>query len=205
MGMFEKSTQGGLMKHFTDPGKYVKDFRIEEVKDKKGRILKKAVYTGSWTVFRDPGPSTLLKLCSSLLLCILLTGLYVWALLLTHLTSARLEVMIPLLLGLFPLLYMLMGALSLPFRGKPMRRDQYMHSFIRVSRSCTAISIFMLLGLIVTLILRAVWGNWTFFPEDQKFTIFCTLVPLLAGAVILLLRSIEITEKDNSIYQGTLF
>ena len=204
MGLYGKKTQDGLMRYFTDPGKYVKDFRIEKTTDNKGRIRKKAIYTGTWTVFRDQGSAVQAKLWIVLMLSVVLAGLYVWALLLTHLTSARLEVMVPLLLGLFPLLYLLMGSLSLPFRGKPMRRDQYMHSFIRVSRSCAAISVFTLLGFIITLILRAVWGNWSFFSEDGIFSIFCLLIPLLAICMILLLRSIDITEKENSFFEEAL-
>ncbi len=198
MGFFEKNTQGGLMRYFTDPGKYIRDFRIEETTDEKGRVHRKAVYTGAWTVIRNPGPAVRGKLWSVLLLSAALACAYARMLLLTHLTGSRLEVMIPLLAGLFPLLYLLMGAFSLPFRLKPMRRDQYMHSFIRVSRSCTAVGVFALLGLVCTLILRTVWGNWSFFPEDWFFTLLCLVIPLLAAAVILLLRSIDLTEKAEN-------
>ena len=204
MGFFEKNTQGGLLQFFTNPGKYVSDFLIEETADEKGRIRRTAVYTGPWTVFRDPGPSAQRKLWITLLLSVLMTGLYVRAMLLTHLTSARFEVTVPLLLGLFPVLYLMMGALSLPFRGKPMRRDQYMHSFIRVSRSCVAISVFALIPLIITLILRLSCGNWDFFPEDWLFTVFCLFVPVLAAGIILLLRSIDVTEKENAACSGVI-
>ena len=204
MGLYTQNTQGGLMKFFTEPGKYVKDFKIEETTDEKGRVRRKAVYTGAWIVPRNPGSAVQAKLWAVLALAVLLAAMYVRAVLLTHLTSNRLEVMIPLLLGLFPLLYLLMGALSLPFRGKPMRRDQYMHSFIRVSRSCVAVSVFALLALLITMILRAVWGDWSFFPEDWKYTALSVLVLLPAGGMVLLLRGIETTEKDNSFYKNTV-
>ena len=204
MGLYTQNTQGGLMKFFTEPGKYIKDFKIEETTDKKGHIRRKAVYTGTWIVPRNPGSNVQVKLWAVLVLSVLLAAMYVRTVLLTHLTSNRLEVMIPLLLGLFPLLYLLIGALSLPFRGKPMRRDQYMHSFIRVSRSCVAVSVFALLALLITMILRAVWSDWSFFPEDWKYTALSVLVLLPASSMILLLHGIETTEKDNSFYKNTV-
>lgn len=202
MGFFSDNTRGGLMRYITDPGKYVKDFRIEETKDEKGRVRRRAVYTGVWTVLRRPGPGTSAVLWSSLLLSFLIAGLYGWAVTVTHLTAGSYWVMVPLLLGLFPVLYLLMGALSLPFRGKPMRRDQYMHGFIRVSRSCFAVSVFSLAALLATLVFRAVRGGWDFFPEDWVFTVLCLLVPGLCAAVILLLRGVEVTEKENAAYKG---
>ena len=204
MGLYTQNTQGGLMKFFTEPGKYIKDFKIEETTDKKGHIRRKAVYTGTWIVPRNPGSNVQVKLWAVLVFSVLLAAMYVRTVLLTHLTSNRLEVMIPLLLGLFPLLYLLIGALSLPFRGKPMRRDQYMHSFIRVSRSCVAVSAFALLALLITMILRAVWSDWSFFPEDWKYTALSVLVLLPASSMILLLHGIETTEKDNSFYKNTV-
>ena len=204
MGLFAQNTQGGLMRYFTDPGKYVKDFRIEETTDSKGRVRKNAVYIGPWTDLRDRETSAKPKLWITLILSVILATAYVRMLLLTHLMGSRLEVMIPLLLGLFPVLYLLMGALSLPFRGKPMRRDQYMHSFIRVSRSCAAIAVFCLLGLVITLILRAVWGDWSFFPEDWVFIACCAVLPLLCVAIIFLVRSINVTEKENAAFSGTV-
>jgi hypothetical protein len=105
--------------------------------------------------------------------------------------------MVPLMAGLFPCLYLAMGVLALPFRGKPMRRDQYMHSFIRISRSCTAILIFAFLAELITLIYRMIENDWLYLPADWRFTVSGIILIAAAVAIILILRSIEITEREN--------
>lgn len=176
---------------------FARDFEIVEVKDSKGRIRKKARYTGTWIVFRDPGAARKVMPCS-LVLSALLAGLYIGTLLLKHLVSGQVIVMFPLLAGLMPLLYLLMGATSLPFRGKPMRQDQYMHSFIRISRSCTAVAACAVLTLVVTVGYRIYTGNWQFFEEDILFMILCAVIACLSIGLILLLRSVDFAEMPNS-------
>jgi hypothetical protein len=111
-----------------------------------------------------------------------------------------LRFMVPLLIGLFPGMYLLMGALSLPFRGRPMRRDQYMHSFIRASRSAVAVIVCAAAGLIASIIYRAVNGDWSFFREDRLFIILCLVSAALASGVLSLLRTVEVAERPNETY-----
>ena len=126
-----------------------------------------------------------------------LTVMYIRIMLITHLTSGQFTVMIPLLAGLFPVLYLMMGALALPFRGRPMRRDQYMHSFIRVSRSCTAVIVCVILAQIAALIFRISGQNWEYFREDWLYTGFSLAVILVAAGTIFLLRSVDLIEREN--------
>ena len=91
-----------------------------------------------------------------------------------------------------------MGATSLPFRGKPMRQDQYMHSFIRMSRSCTAVAACAVLTLVVTVGYRIYTGNWQFFAEDILFMILCAVIACFSIGLILLLRSVDFAEMPNS-------
>ena len=199
MGLFDSPVEKG--KSFSDLKKYVSDFEIVEVKDKKGRLRKRAVYKGTWTVIQSSDTAVKLKLWGTLALAVILAVVYIRMLLLTHLASGQILVMVPFLAGLFPALYLVMGAFSLPFRGKPMRRDQYMHSFIRVSRSAAAVIVCAAIGLIASLIYRAVAGNWLFWPEDRLFVIFCFLIMGMSAGTITLLRSIDLTEKPNEAYR----
>ncbi len=171
-----------------------------EETDERGRIRRKAVYTGPWTLPRDSGAPTKARLWGTLVLCLLTVGLQVWMLVLNHSHDGEYWVMIPLLVGLFPALYLLMGATSLPFRCRPMRRDQYMHSFIRVSRSATAVGVFTLSGLLISLILRLIRGEWHLRTEDRLFIAACALIPALCIVIIFLLRGVDLMEKENSAF-----
>ena len=189
---------------FSDLKRYVGDFEVVEVRDKNGKTRKKARYTGVWTVPRDGSPATRAKLFAAAAMAFLLIAIYFWLLLLTHAGSGSLLVMLPLLAGLFPGLYLIFGVLSLPFTGRPMRHDQYMHSFIRASRSATAIAVFVLAGLIMSFIDRAIRGDWLFLPEDFRFIAGCVIILLLSLGLVLILRGIDLTEKENDAFEAKL-
>lgn len=198
MGLFSGSSQG--REFFSDLRKYVGDFELTEEENSRGRKVKKARYIGTWTVLREFSPGVKLRLRSIPVLTVLLAGIYFRMLTLTHLFSGNLLVMIPLLAGLFPAMYLAMGAFSLPFRGKPMRRDQYMHSFIRIFRSATATGAFILAGQLAALISRAVHGDWMYLSADWKFTGYGIAALAAAAGSMTLLRGIETTERPNSYY-----
>lgn len=198
MGLFDNPLEKG--RSFSDLKKYVDDFKIVEEKDAKGRLRKKAVYTGVWFVSGEKPETTRRKLFGALGLAVLLVAAYVRMILLTHASSGQYPVMIPMLIGLFPCMYLMMGVFSLPFRGKPMRRDQYMHSFIRASRSATAVGVFDLIALIATMIYRAVKPDWIYLPEDWVYTALAVAVPALALGIIFLLRSVDLNEKPNNAF-----
>ena len=200
MGLFE--TFVGKGKSFSDLKRYVGDFEIVEVKDKRGVPRKKAVYTGAWTVLRNNTPAGRGRLWAAPCMAVLLIAVYGWMLLLTHAGSARLGVMLPLLAGLFPGLYLLMGVCSLPFRGNPMRRDQYMHSFIRASRSAVAVSGFVTAGLLASFVYRAILGDWLFLPEDWHFIAACAVIALLSAGIVFFLRSVDLAERENAAFES---
>ena len=195
MGLFDNPLENG--RSFSDLKKYINDFKIVEEKDAKGRLRKKAVYTGVWFVPAEKPEKTRWKLIGTVAMALLLMATYVRMILLTHASSGQYPVMVPMLLGLFPGMYLMMGILSLPFRGNPMRRDQYMHSFIRASRSAVALGICDLVALIATMIYRAVKPDWIYFSEDWLYTSLAVAVPALAAGIIFLLRSIDLDEKPN--------
>ena len=182
---------------FSDLRKYVDDYEIVEEQMSNGKLKKTVRYKGTWTILREVSSGTFFKLWLTVLMAFALIGVYVYTLTLTHTTSGLYTVMVPLMAGLFPCLYLAMGVLALPFRGKPMRRDQYMHSFIRISRSCTAILIIAFLAELITLIYRMIENDWLYLPADWRFTVSGIILIAAAVAIILILRSIEITEKEN--------
>ena len=88
-----------------------------------------------------------------------------------------------------------------------MRQDQYMHSFIRMSRSSVAIGVCALLTLILSFWYRIHTGNWQFFREDIFFMILCGLITSLCAGIIWLLRSLDFAELPNSsvAYEESVF
>ena len=182
---------------FGDLTKYIDDFRIETTTDSRGRVRKKAVYTGVWTVLREPGTGTLCRLWGALAFSLGVAAASALQLLTEHAYGGKYPVMVPLLTGLFPCLYLVFGCLSLPFRQRPMRRDQYMHSFIRAFRSATAVITFQTFGLIASIIYRIAAADWLFLAGDMRFVISGVLIIGFASGAIWLLRGIEVTERPN--------
>ena len=200
MGLFDSFLGKG--KAFGDPGRYAGDFDIVEIPDKRGRPRKRAVYRGAWTVLRDPSSATKGRLWAALAMSAALACVQVRTLLIRHASAGRLLVMFPLLAGLFPGLYLLMGAFELPLRGRPMRRDQYMHSFIRMSRSAVAIGALTLTGLLASLAERIARGDWLFLAGDWQFMACCAAIAALCAAIILLLRSVDLGERENAAFES---
>ena len=203
MGLFSDLSGIGKNTPFSIKGRYADDFLIKEVPDKKGRLHKKAIYQGTWTVIRDWNAARRI-LWGVLALTAVEVVAYARALLLTHFSSGKLLVMLPLAVGLFPLFYLFRGMTALPFRGKPMRRDQYMHSFIRMSRSAVAVACLALVGLLATLAYRIALQDWLFLPEDKLFVALCAASIVIPAAIILLLRGVDLAERENRAYENEI-
>lgn len=194
MGLFSNPLE--QKDKFSDTRKYIDDFNMVEETDARGRIHRRAVYRGTWYVLQ--GSAAKLRVWAALGLSVMILAAYGWML-----YSARLRnllVGLPVLVGLFPCLYLAMGAFSLPFRGRPMRRDQYMHSVIRMSRSSVAIMVCAGLGLAVCLILRIVNADWLFQQSDWLLLALLSADTVLPAALLVLLRNIDITERENAAY-----
>ena len=202
MGIFSDLSGIGKGGPVSRRARYAEDFTVVEVPDRKGRLRKKAVYIGTWTVIRDWNAAARRTLWGTAALTLLIVVLYVRALLLTHFASGKLLVMLPLLAGLFPLFYLCMGATALPYGGKPMRRDQYMHSFIRMSRSAVAVAAFAIAGLLAMLIYRIVLKDWLFLPEDRLFLAFYILAAAASVLIVFLLRRLDLAERENKAYES---
>lgn len=180
--------------------KYTEDFRLETETDDKGKTRKKAVYIGTWFVIRDYGKADRLRMIGSLLAAAAVMIIQFALLIQPHAGSGSLLVILPLSAALFPGLYLLMGAASLPYRGKPMRRDQYMHGIIRMSRSSVAVLAFNAVAALATLVVRAVKGDWLFLSGDWTFLILFLVSTALCAGILWLLRAIEITGRPNECF-----
>ena len=118
--------QRGNGKGLTDTFRYVDDFKTELVTDASGKTRKKTTYIGIWYVLRETGSQTVGMLIGAAALAVCTAVLGGFVLLTNHAGSGSYWVLIPHGAALFPALYLLMGAASLPYWQKPMRRDQYM-------------------------------------------------------------------------------
>ncbi len=201
MGLFDNLNGTGKGFQLSDSLKYVDDFKTELVEDENGKVRKKTTYIGTWTELREPGGKTLAKLIGSAVLAAAIGVLLMATLLLNHASSASLLVMLPLAAALFPSLYLLMGAASLPYRQKPMRRDQYMHGFVRMQRSSVAVIIFTVVATICSFVYRIFRSDWLFLTEDGTFLVQLAFVIVCSVGVLWMLGTIEVAEKPNSAHK----
>ena len=205
MGFFSNLTGGGKGMPFSDSLKYLSDYKTELVTDEKGREKKRARYIGPWYfITSEPEPSRV-KMIVSLVLGILAAVCHVFILLNNSFTVCELPIMVPILLALFPLLYLIMGVSSLPFSLKPMHRDRHAHSFMRASKSSVAVAAMLFIGLAAFVIYRLVQKDFAIFPGN--IWLFMGLIVgeiVLALAVIRLLYTVEREERPNSAYDEGL-
>ena len=103
---------------------------------------------------------------------------------------------LPLIISLFPCLYLIMGIFLLPYSGKPMKRDAYMHGMIRVFRSCGALTVLMAIILVFEIIRRIAQQDTLFLRDDVLFLIRVAGAVILPVLIIVILRSVEIDEKE---------
>ena len=184
--------------------KYLDDYELVEIHDESGRTKKKIRYTGKWTMLREPDADTRRKLWLAFGLAILLFASQGGLLLLTHRLAAELWVMLPLLTGLLPALYLLMGACTLPFRLRPMRRDQYAYGPVRVTRSAKGVLFCAFAGLFMSFAIRIVRGIWDFGAADILLIVLCLASGALARCIILLMRGITFEERENAAWDPGL-
>ena len=192
----------GKGKSFSDRTRYVEDFRIEEYQDAKGRQRRHAVYIGTWTELTEKGGKTLAVLIGAAVLAAAAVVLLLMALLTTHASSGSLLVMIPMYIALLPAFYLLMGAFSLPYRQKPMRRDQFMHGITRMQRSSVAILAFITVGIIASFVYRIAQHDWMFLKGDVRFLVCGFASALCCAGILFLLGMLDTVERPNEAFKN---
>lgn len=198
MGFFSNLTGNGKGLSFSDSLKYVSDYKTETVTDDKGRERKRARYIGPWYVITTEPKSSRIRMIVSLVLGVLAAVCHVMLPLQTHYGMNKYPVLVPIVLALFPLMYMLMGLFSLPFSMKPMHRDRNAHSFMRASKSGVAVAAMILVAFIALFVYRIAEGDFLFLAGDWIFTALCVAEIALIIVIIVLLYNIEREEKPNS-------
>lgn len=173
---------------------YLDDYEIRYVTDEKGREKKTVVYTGPLIPVTEEKNKLRIKLLSVsvIAVCTVLTVLS--AVFTRHVGGMIAE--LPLIISLFPCLYLVMGVFLLPFSGKPMKRDAYMHGMIRVFRSCGALTVLMGVVLVSEIVRRIAQQDTLFLRGDIMYIIRIIGALILCVAIILILRSVEIDEKE---------
>lgn len=198
---------GNLMngeKRISDSLNYINDYKTEIVEDEKGKTRKRLRYVGVWYYIDDEERPAKVKLILSAALCAAAAVCLALSLGGGCIKRGWLLAAVPRLLALLPGLYLLMGAFTLPFRLKPMHRDKYMHSFVRILRSSAAMMIMQGVSLIAKLVYRIVLADWMFLGEDWIGLVSCVVMIACCLGALLLLKSVGIEEKPNSAYDEGL-
>ena len=178
--------------------KYAALYRSEPYVDERGRKKTRLRYTGPWMVPLDTERVAQIKIP----LCGIGTWLILAALivlqLFRHASSGCWYTSVLLLLALFPGAYGALGSIDLPWRGKPLTYDRYMHSVIRICRSSLAVLILTgVTAVICEPVYRIVSRDWIFLREDIGFLILCLFAAGLAYGEIRTLRDMEYHEVPN--------
>lgn len=179
-----------------DALQFVNDYDTELEEDENGKVHKKTVYVGPIIGFLDEPKTIKPKLTASLFMSLIIVGLIVYGNMINH--SSAWSVITAMTMGveLFPALFLLMGAFNLPFNAKPMHRDKYMHSIIRVFRSLGAIAVMMAVLIIYEIVYRTKNSDWLFLSGDKQFIFVMVVSLILCVAEIVLLRTVNIDEKE---------
>ena len=173
---------------------YLDDYEIRYVKDEKGREKKEIVYIGPMIPVREDKSRLRIKLPAVAALVVLAVLTVLSAVFTRHVGGLIAE--LPLIISLFPCLYLIMGIFLLPYSGKPMKRDAYMHGMIRVFRSCGALTVLMAIILVFEIIRRIAQQDTLFLRDDVLFLIRVAGAVILPVLIIVILRSVEIDEKE---------
>ena len=159
--------------------KYVGDYRLENVPDRRGKLKTVPVYRGP--LFRFKAENGVVKAAKRRLL--LLTALATASLLVTMLLRSefltRIYIVMPLVLSILPVALLWMGVYNLITAGGSVRRDQsdrIYNRFAGWSVVLVVISAFSLAGQII-----AYFGS---FDAGGIPVTVCTVVLLLCGALI---------------------
>ena len=180
--------------------RYIDDYDTDLVEDEKGKYRKKVVYTGPMIPIMSDPKSVRARLLAVIPMVLANAAAVVYAAFMKH-ASVSWVLTNTLLIGvMFPSFYMIMALLHLPYSGKPMQRDGYMHGMIRMFRSAGAVMVVQIAGFVNDFFYRFYFKDWMFFPEDFLFLGLIVGSGLLAGGIVLILRSIEVDELELNRY-----
>ena len=176
--------------------RYINDYEEELYTDEKGKHHRRAVYIGPYIPIENEISSLRRILAGVVLLALALVTALVAAMFINHTTGWFFLTTIPMAAAAFPALYLVMGVLNLPYSGKPMQRDKYMHGIIRMFRSSGALITIIAVTFVSEFVYRIIYSDWMFLRGDIIFMLLLGAVLIACIGIILLLRAIEVNEIE---------
>ena len=198
MGQFFVNPNGMMYKN-KDHIKYIQDYETELIQDEKGKYRKKVTYIGPYIPFDEPVSKVRLKFIITDILALAVCAATGYASLVRHTTGGWLLTVLPLMVSLLPCLYLIMGAISLPMSGKPMKRDRYMHSMIRCFRSCGGLIILDITVILSDILYRVMKSDWMILKGDYIFYACVAGAGILSAVIIIVLRMVKVDEIELGI------
>ncbi len=185
-----------------DHVKYVNDYTTELYTDEKGKTREKTIYIGPLIYFREKAETVRTKLVISGVLALFIVFFAGYSATCEHTTAWWILTSLPMAIALVPCLYLLMGAGTYQYSAKPMQRDRYMHSIIRAYRSMGAITGLSAAEIIFEFVFRIKNKDWLFIRGDRLFLAAVVLAIVFCVLNIILLRSLDIDEREISEKDG---
>lgn len=183
-------------KMLNDSMRFVDDYAVEKYTDEKGRTKEKVVYIGPLLPIRGEAASVHRRAIIAAVISVLQAAALCYCEFLSHTSAWWIPVAIPLAAALFPELYLVMGLFSLPYRCMELKRDSYTRGIIRVFKSAAGAGILTAVSYIADWAYRFINSDFLFLKGDIKYSVCCLFVIGSLIAVILLLRGIEVDERE---------
>lgn len=177
--------------------RYLNDYEVIPYVGANGKSKQKLRYVGSWYCISDDA-TTDKKILQLHILSYIVATAVLLALLLNHSAYLTMYVSVPAVIALFPIAYLLMGSFRLPWKARPLRRDERDKSLNRMWRS--AVGILILFG-IVTVGYVVFWfvAGERFVWQDTAF-LLCSAVVLLGSFRIYRVgKSVEVAVHPNDL------
>ena len=183
--------------------RYTDDYKTVSRVDEKGKKRHHLIYTGKWFLVMngaDEYHKTVRRVQAASLVSL---AAVIVALLILPVPVNDKGYLVPLVISLFPLSYLAMGAVMLPQQVEPMESARYHRSILRVMQSstlCFAALAVSAAGLVVYWILAAAGKIGSATQYTIRDAVFAACL-ILTGCFCLLIRNmmkrIRIEEREN--------
>ena len=175
--------------------RFVEDYEVRHVPDKNGKLKKKVIYIGQWVqVLEDAEIYRKLVWRIRLFSLIAVVGLLP-AIGLDHAASRCVYVILPLVAGLFPLVYLLMGLFEIKATALRLEKRRYEEGIVRVKRSGMAVALFSGIGFGAYLL----YWLLTFFGVADASGFGFADILLIVGAPVAALASLLVHKMAGSV------
>ncbi len=170
--------------------KYIKQYRLENVPDKKGKLVTRAVYKGDWFVYRETGEvlkkaRTTVAVSTAVCIVAMITALLFFR---NKGVTSQYYTLIPFAVCFLPLLYLSIAAYNVMITGEGKKVDLEHKDGIhdRIAKSSLGIMIFdglCIIGIVVSLVLKMTGSDTRPFTANDAVFSAASAV-MFAGALI---------------------